>query len=30
MREFKVVPSCPIDYPPYADYSVEALGYGYD
>jgi F-box interacting protein len=30
MREFKVVPSCPIDYPPYADYSFEGLGFGYD
>ena len=30
MREFKVVPSCPTDYPPYADYSVEGLGFGYN
>ncbi len=30
MREFKVVPACPIDCPPYADYSVEGLGFGYD
>lgn len=30
MREFKVLPSCPIDCPPYVDYDVEGLRFGYN
>ena len=30
MSEFKVLPSCPIDCPPYVDYDVEGLGFGYN